>query len=704
MFGFLLAFVLTFFLCGELMLSRDNPTGSGTCTTWNTGWERVFADGSREAIELDSKCDAERGEVVRLEKRLPMAPESTWYCMRASQQDMRIYVEEELRKEYSTAETRWFGKDSASAFVFFEIEAADAGKMLAVELVSNCEYAGFLNEMYVGDKYDIAATFIKECASVLTVSILMLIVSLCTIVVGIVLRVVYKKKVPVTYLGAGVFQLALAMIVESRVRQFFMPNLSVAYHVGFFLTMLIPYPFMVYVNLIQKNRYIKVYRALSLCVAMNFVISTLLQVLGLVDMGNSTWVAYVLIMAMVLLMGFTIACDLMQGRRDDYGFLLWGIVTMLIVTLIETYVTFVPIMKLNGGFALSVGLIILLLMAAYKTAEDILELEVMRKTLALRLDEKIKEASELKSIAQQDTLTGLWNRTYTEERVAELLKTDKKGALFMMDLDNFKGINDKYGHIVGDACLKTLADVVVQNVKDEDVVCRIGGDEFMVYITGSDTRHALEICAASIIARMSEYFVREKFETNSSVSIGIAEFPNDGKDFTSLYSAADKALYHVKQNGKNAFHFYSDQRQAERERAGRNIDLNYLRDIMKRTDPNNGSYLVDYDNFHHIYNFIRRTVERSDKDVQTVLFTVEEGDLGVAQLQEVEKAIETLECAVFQSLRRVDVSARYSARQFVVVLVDTNEENGKKVVERILAGFKDIYDGELTFTYDIVKM
>ena len=69
-----------------------------------------------------------------------------------------------------------------------------------------------------------------------------------------------------------------------------------------------------------------------------------------------------------------------------------------------------------------------------------------------------------------------------------------------------------------------------------------------------------------------------------------------------------------------------------------------------------------------------------------------------------EKAIETLECAVFQSLRRVDVSARYSARQFVVVLVDTNEENGKKVVERILAGFKDIYDGELTITYDIVKM
>ena len=703
-FGFLLVVVISFFFFGELYLPMENPTGSGACTTWDKDWERVYADGTRERIELGRQYDAGRGEIVRLEKRLPLTDTSTWYCMRASQQDMYVYVEDELRKEYSTAETRLFGSNSASAFVFFEIEAADAGKVLAIEIISDSEYAGFLNQMYVGDKYDIAATFLIECLSVLMISILMLLISTCAIAVGVVLRVVYKKKVPVTYLAIGIFQLALAMIAESRVRQFFLPNLSVASHVGFLLTMLIPYPFMVYVNLIQKNRYLKLYRVLSLCVAVNFVVSTALQLFNVVDFGNSTWVAYVLIVVMVLLMGYTITCDLMHGRRDDYGLVLGGIIAMLVVTLIETYVTFVPTLKLNGGFALSVGLIILLLMAAYKTAEDILELEVARKTLALRLDEKIKEATELKSIAQQDTLTGLWNRTYTQEKVEEILKTQKKGALFMMDLDNFKGINDKYGHLAGDACLKRFADTIVQNVGEEDVVCRIGGDEFMVFITGSDTRHALEICAASIIARMGEYFVKMEFDTNSSVSIGIAEFPNDGKDFNGLYSAADKALYHVKQNGKNAFHFYSDQKLAEKERAGRNIDIGYLRDIMKRTDSDQGSYRVDYDNFHFIYNFIRRTVERTDKDVQTVLFTLTDDTAGTQTLQQVEEAIGALENAVFRSLRRVDVSARYSGRQFVVVLMDTDEENGKKVVERILAKYHCIYDGNLTFTYDIVKM
>ena len=331
----------------------------------------------------------------------------------------------------------------------------------------------------------------------------------------------------------------------------------------------------------------------------------------------------------------------------------------------------------------------------------ILELEDLRKSLASRLDEKTKEASVFKSKSQQDTLTGLWNRTYTEEKVDDLLKKGITGALFMMDLDNFKGINDKYGHIVGDACLKAFASAILKNSKEEDIACRIGGDEFMIFVSGEQTRHSLEVMAASIITQMSNFFAKEKFDTNSSVSVGIAEFPEDGHDFKSLYNAADKALYYVKQNGKNAYHFFSDQHAAERQRAGMNIDLGYLRDIMKRTDPDKGAYLVDYDNFHHVYNFIRRMVERSGKDVQTVLFTLNGKSHDV---DDVERAIEALECAVFNSLRRVDVSARYSNRQFVVVLMDTDEENGSHVADRILDNFRGIYDGNMTFDYDIVKM
>ena len=174
-------------------------------------------------------------------------------------------------------------------------------------------------------------------------------------------------------------------------------------------------------------------------------------------------------------------------------------------------------------------------------------------------------------------------------------------------------------------------------------------------------------------------------------------------DFATLYSAADKALYHVKQNGKNAYHFYSDQSAAETVRAGKTMDLNYLRDIMHRSDSGRGSYILDFDSFHHVYNFIRRSVERSNRNVQTILFTLCSDNLR-EDPNEIEKAMELLESAVFASLRRVDVSTRYSSRQMIVILLDANEENGVVVAGRILDYFKRLYTGKLSFDYDIVKM
>ena len=112
----------------------------------------------------------------------------------------------------------------------------------------------------------------------------------------------------------------------------------------------------------------------------------------------------------------------------------------------------------------------------------ILELEDMRKKLADKLEQKIQEITDIKSKSQQDALTGLWNRAYTENAVNELLADGSKGALFMIDMDNFKAINDNYGHIEGDNTLKMFADTMRKFAKEDDVLCRIGGDEFVMFI------------------------------------------------------------------------------------------------------------------------------------------------------------------------------------------------------------------------------
>lgn len=333
----------------------------------------------------------------------------------------------------------------------------------------------------------------------------------------------------------------------------------------------------------------------------------------------------------------------------------------------------------------------------------ILELEELRKGLVNRLDEKIKEVTDIKSKSLKDALTGLWNRAYTEETVGAMLKSGVKGSLFMMDMDNFKAINDNYGHIAGDHTLKMFGETLQKYASEGDVVCRIGGDEFMTFVVGEKSKEELGKHAANIIADMGAHLEQCKFETNSSVSVGIAQFPEDGEDFKALYNAADKALYYVKQNGKNSYHFYSDQHATESERAGKTMDLNYLRDIMKRTDSGRGSYMLDFDSFHHVYNFIRRGVERSNRNVQTILFTVGSDNLR-EEPNEVEKAMEYLESAVFASLRRVDVFTRYSSRQMIVILLDATEENGVVVAGRIMEYFNRLYTGDLRFDYDIVKM
>lgn len=330
-----------------------------------------------------------------------------------------------------------------------------------------------------------------------------------------------------------------------------------------------------------------------------------------------------------------------------------------------------------------------------------LELEDLRKNLANRLDEKIKEVSDIKRESNKDALTGLWNRAYTEKKVGKLIAQGIRGALFMMDMDNFKAINDNYGHMAGDKTLKTFADTLIKFSGEDDVICRIGGDEFMAFVTGPTSKSSLGKHASDIIAEMGYFLENEGFETNSSISIGIAQFPEDGEDFQSLYNAADKALYCVKQQGKNSYHFYSDQYAAENKRTNNSVDIRYLREMMHRNDPGKGAYMLDFENFHYVYNFIRRIVERHDEDVNTILFTLKNED---ADPVEIEQAVELLDRAIFTSLRKVDVSARYSSRQVIVMLYDSKDNGANLCAERILSCFNKLYKGNLVFGYDIVKM
>lgn len=178
-------------------------------------------------------------------------------------------------------------------------------------------------------------------------------------------------------------------------------------------------------------------------------------------------------------------------------------------------------------------------------------------------ESKLKEI-ELKLRADHDGLTGLMNKQATEELIRSTLmqyKTNEslKGALMILDTDNFKHINDTYGHSTGDRVLAKIGDVIRNNFKGMDVTGRIGGDEFMVFMHNIRSAEDAGNLAARVQNLVTHAFDDEDFGRDVSLSIGISIAPEHGSDFQTLYEIADKALYFVKTHGKAGHRIYSEE-------------------------------------------------------------------------------------------------------------------------------------------------
>lgn len=164
---------------------------------------------------------------------------------------------------------------------------------------------------------------------------------------------------------------------------------------------------------------------------------------------------------------------------------------------------------------------------------------------------QIDREQELRKQAQQDPLTGLYNRACVKLINARLEQVSR-GVLFMLDLDDFKSVNDTYGHAVGDQLLVAIAHILTETFRSDDIVARVGGDEFMAFMSGADSRAAAEQKGQEILARVRDLKVGE-IDMPISVSVGAAVAPNFGRTYEALSIAADEALYHVKNHGKSGF-------------------------------------------------------------------------------------------------------------------------------------------------------
>lgn len=191
---------------------------------------------------------------------------------------------------------------------------------------------------------------------------------------------------------------------------------------------------------------------------------------------------------------------------------------------------------------------------------DLAELGLrIRNALEVRLLYKAaKEYGRLQEErALHDPLTGLSNRRLLEERIehdiAHAFRDGRRMTLMYMDLDGFKQINDRHGHLYGDRLLIAIAQRLQENKRQEDTLARVGGDEFILLLPHIAKKNDVVKSATRILEAIETPFDIDGIELNTTASIGIAFYPDDAHDRASLVAAADKALYAAKHAGKNNY-------------------------------------------------------------------------------------------------------------------------------------------------------
>ncbi|MGO5051102.1 EAL domain-containing protein [Lachnospiraceae bacterium LCP25S3_G4] len=175
------------------------------------------------------------------------------------------------------------------------------------------------------------------------------------------------------------------------------------------------------------------------------------------------------------------------------------------------------------------------------------------------IDEKKKVEILLRQKAELDPLTKLYNREALESKIEGCLKNQIEqgiqSAFFMIDIDNFKAINDSHGHVVGDRILYIIAQRLKMLFRKSDVVGRIGGDEFIVFMSEICSVKSVHIKAKQVCDTLNINFQEDGVCCSTTCSIGVALSPMCGKSYRELYIHADSAAYHAKRGGKNSYQF-----------------------------------------------------------------------------------------------------------------------------------------------------
>lgn len=349
-------------------------------------WEKE--DGSKQKINIPGKYEVKPGHTMVIHTTLPKDYNETSFAIRSSLQDVKFYVDNTLRKEYSTKDTRLAGKNSASRYIFCPTTYKDAGKTLRIELTTyTSNYSGVVNEIYCGSEIDIWQHIYSDYKMSTFIAFFILFAGITSVLFGSALKFTYHTNFSTEYLGWCMIMGAIWMLGESKIRQILVPNASSLASLCFVMIMLSPLPILFYADSIQNGKHRKLYKYIGYIALLNFVVSSILYLTKVKDYIETLPVAQCILIC-VFIMVFIHLYQYIHSTsksRSDY-FLLFGLFLVLICVAIEGISVY--FVSMVSGLFTGIGMIILLLANIVRTIHKIHVVEQTRHQKELEIEKK----------------------------------------------------------------------------------------------------------------------------------------------------------------------------------------------------------------------------------------------------------------------------------------------------------------------------
>lgn len=308
-----------------------------------------------------------------------------------------------------------------------------------------------------------------------------------------------------------------------------------------------------------------------------------------------------------------------------------------------------------------------------------------------------EENARLRAEARHDSLTGLPNRVGFEAMMNEAMRRPAAGLLVLMDIDHFKHLNDRNGHIAGDALLCETADILREMFSPRDLLARVGGDVFAVYVTSGAGKETVYARAAQMTSRLRAGS-RAGMRWSVSFTLGVAE-KQPGDDYVSLLDRAEQLLGASKADRRS--------RRTPRPESGddRGIctDMVRIRRELRERNPQRGAFCQDYETFKQIYRFIERGLARSGYSAYTILMTLTDAEGSFLPLSQRGAYMEQLGEDLRVSLRSGDLFTQYSSGQYLLMVLGASGENAAVIAARISNRFTSHLapDSGIILRYDL---